>query len=76
LRYIPYAGPWIAASLPFAVGFAISSGGAKPSLVLTLFGVVEIVTANVLEPLIYGSSTGITPLAVLLAAMFWTGIRE
>jgi predicted PurR-regulated permease PerM len=71
-RYIPYAGPWIAASLPFAIGFAVGSDWSKPILVLVLFGVVEILTANLLEPLLYGNSTGITPLAVLLAAVFWT----
>jgi predicted PurR-regulated permease PerM len=73
-RYIPYAGPWIAASLPIAVGFAVSSDWAKPVLVFTLFGVVEILTANFLEPFLYGNSIGITPLAVLLAAVFWTGL--
>jgi len=72
LRYIPYAGPWIACAMPFAVGFAVSSGWAKPALVLALFGVMEILTANCLEPFVYGNSTGITPLAVLLAAVFWT----
>ena len=71
-RYIPYAGPWIAASLPFAVEFAVSSDWAKPVLILLLFGAVEIFTANFLEPFLYGNSTGITPLAVLLAAVFWT----
>jgi predicted PurR-regulated permease PerM len=71
-RYIPYAGPWIAALLPFAVGFAIGSDWSKPLLVVGLFGVVEIITANLVEPWLYGSTTGITPLAVLLAAVFWT----
>lgn len=71
-RYIPYAGPWIAASLPFAVAFAISSNWAQPALVLALFGVLEILTANFLEPWLYGNSTDITPLAVLVAAVFWT----
>jgi len=71
-RYIPYAGPWIAASLPFAVGLAVGSGWAKPMMVLGLFAVVEILTANLVEPWLYGHSTGITSLAVLLAAVFWT----
>jgi predicted PurR-regulated permease PerM len=70
-RYIPYAGPWIAAFTPFVVGFAIDSEWSKPVLVLALFGAVEIVTANFVEPWLYGNSTGITPIAVLLAAVFW-----
>jgi predicted PurR-regulated permease PerM len=71
-RYIPYAGPWIAASLPFAVAFAVSSDWIEPALVLVVFAIVEIVTANFVEPFAYGNSVGITPLAVLLAAVFWT----
>jgi len=70
-RYIPYAGPWIAASLPFTVAFAVSPDWVKPALVLAVFAVVEILTANFVEPFVYGNSTGITPLAVLLAAVFW-----
>ena len=73
-RYIPYAGPWIAASLPLAISFAISTEWSKPLLVLALYGVVEILTANLFEPVLYGNSTGITPLAVLLSAVFWTWV--
>ena len=73
-RYIPYAGPWMAASLPLAVGIAVNSGWSAPFLVLGLFALVEIITANLIEPWLYGNSTGITPLAVLLSAVFWAWI--
>jgi len=73
-RYIPYAGPWMAACLPLAVGIATTSGWSAPFLVLGLFGFVEIITANFIEPWLYGNSTGITPLAVLLSAVFWAWI--
>jgi predicted PurR-regulated permease PerM len=73
-RYIPYAGPWIAAAMPFLIGWAVGSGWSEPLLVLALFAVVELLTANFIEPWLYGNSTGITPLAVLLAAVFWTWI--
>jgi predicted PurR-regulated permease PerM len=72
LRYIPYVGPWIAATMPLALGFAIGSGLGKPFLVLALFAVLEITTANFVEPYLYGNTAGITPLAVLIAAVFWT----
>lgn len=74
LRYIPYAGAWIAMLLPFSLGMAIDPGWTKPLLVFGMFAVIEIIVANVAEPWIYGTSTGITPLAVLIAAVFWTWI--
>ncbi len=72
LRYVPYAGPWIAASMPFAVGLAVGPGWGRALMVLGLFASVELFTANLAEPWLYGRSTGITSLAVLLAAVFWT----
>lgn len=72
LRYIPYIGPWIAMLMPFTLALAVDPNWSKPLMVLGLFGVVELIVANAVEPLVYGSSTGITPLAVLFAAMFWT----
>jgi len=71
-RYIPYAGPWIGAALPFAIAFAVDPGWSKAVMVLVLFAVLEIVTANFAEPWLYGRYTGITSLGVLLAAVFWT----
>ncbi|MDB6065634.1 MAG: putative phytochrome sensor protein [Pedosphaera sp.] len=71
LRYIPYAGAWIAASMPFAVAIAVDPGWTKPLLVVGLYSVVEIIVANFVEPLVYGSYTGVTPLAILLAAVVW-----
>jgi hypothetical protein len=72
LRYIPYAGIWIAASMPFALSLAVDPDWTKPLLTLGLFAVMEVIVANVVEPWLYGVSTGITPLAVLAAAVFWT----
>jgi predicted PurR-regulated permease PerM len=72
LRYVPYAGPWIAASMPFAVGLAVGQGWGLPLMVFGVFAFVELFTANLAEPWLYGHSTGITSLAVLLAAAFWT----
>ncbi|MDB6017773.1 MAG: hypothetical protein JWR19_2262 [Pedosphaera sp.] len=74
LRYIPYAGTWIAASLPFALALAIDPDWTKPLLVVGLFVAMEIIVANVIEPWVYGASGGITPFAVLAAAVFWTWV--
>jgi predicted PurR-regulated permease PerM len=37
-----------------------------------LFLVVEFVTSNIVEPWFYGQRTGVSPLAVIVSAMFWT----
>lgn len=74
LRYIPYIGAWIAMLMPFTLALAVDPAWTKPLLVLGLFGVIELIVANAVEPWVYGSSTGITPLAVLVAAVFWTWV--
>lgn len=72
LRFIPYVGCWIAAALPFSLALAVSSSWTSPLLVLGLFLVVEIVNANFLEPWLYGTHTGVSPFALIVAAIFWT----
>jgi predicted PurR-regulated permease PerM len=72
LRFVPYVGVWIAASFPFLLAFAIDPGWSKFLWTAGLFGCAELVTANVIEPLVYGSQTGVSPVALLLAAIFWT----
>jgi predicted PurR-regulated permease PerM len=71
-RYIPYAGAWLAAAMAFAVAFAIAPGWSQPLLVFALFAIAETFTANFVEPWVYANSTGVTPLAILFAAVFWT----
>ena len=72
LRFIPYVGIWIAAAMPILLSLAIfPHGWLAPLAVLALFAGLEILVANVVEPLLYGGSTGISPLAVLVAAIFW-----
>ena len=70
-RYIPYLGIWIAAIMPAAVIFAIDPGWEKPVAVFGIYGGIDILMSNFLEPLVYGNTTGLTPLAILLAAVFW-----
>lgn len=72
LRFIPYVGPWIGAALPIALSLAVSPGWTMPLLTLSLFVVLELLSNNVLEPWLYGSSTGVTPVALIFAALFWT----
>ena len=72
LRYIPYVGPWIAALLPITVSLVTVPGWEQVVLVVSLFVVLELLSNNVMEPLLYGQSVGLSSLAVIVAAIFWT----
>ena len=72
LRFIPYLGPWIAASVPVLISLAVFPGWEKPALTLGLFLLIELVSNNVVEPLVYGSETGISTIGILVSAVFWT----
>jgi hypothetical protein len=72
LRFIPYIGPWIAACFPVALSLAVAPGWSMPAMTLGLFLVMEIISNNVVEPWLYGTSTGLSPIAVIVAAAFWT----
>ena len=72
LRFIPYVGPWIAAAGPIFIAIGIAPGWGKFAWTFGLYLVLELVTANFVEPFLYGSSTGISAIAILVAAVFWT----
>ena len=71
LRFVPYIGPWIAAAMPIALSMAISTGWVAPLLTAVLFIVLELFSNNLLEPWLYGKHTGVSAVAVLVAAVFW-----
>jgi predicted PurR-regulated permease PerM/methanogenic corrinoid protein MtbC1 len=72
LRFIPYIGAWIAAAVPIGLSLALSTGWVAPMLTLGLFAGLELFIGNVMEPWLYGKNTGVSPVAVLVAAVFWT----
>jgi predicted PurR-regulated permease PerM len=72
LRIVPYVGTMIAATLPIALSLAAFNSWAPPLLVFLLFAGLELITANLLEPWLYGANTGISSLALLVAVIFWT----
>ncbi len=72
LRYIPYLGPVLAAVMPIALALAVSDGWTLPLVTVGFFIVLEIISNNFLEPWLYGGSMGLTPIAVVVAAVFWT----
>jgi predicted PurR-regulated permease PerM len=71
LRYVPYIGIWIAMLLPLLLSATILPSWGAPLLVLGLFIVVELVNANVVEPLVYCQSIGVSEVALLISAAFW-----
>ncbi|MFN4210628.1 MAG: AI-2E family transporter, partial [Devosia sp.] len=70
-RYIPFVGALIIAMVPFLLAFAVDPGWNMLLLSVGLFLVLDLTTANVIEPRLYGSSTGVSAIAILLSAMFW-----
>jgi predicted PurR-regulated permease PerM/methylmalonyl-CoA mutase cobalamin-binding subunit len=72
LRFIPYIGTWISATLPIIVSIALSPGWTQPLLVLAWYLFMELIFNNVVEPLVYGSTTGVSTVGVMLSAIFWT----
>jgi predicted PurR-regulated permease PerM len=72
LRFLPYVGLWISAFFPLVLSVAISTTWKEPILALGLYAFLEVFTNNVVEPFVLGGSTGISPLAVIVSALFWT----
>ena len=71
LRFIPYLGPTAAAIFPSAMAFAVFPGYSVFIAVVALITTMELLCNNVIEPWFYGSSTGVSAVAVILAAVFW-----
>jgi predicted PurR-regulated permease PerM len=72
LRFVPYIGPVIAAVFPAALALAIDPGWSMLVWTACLFLVVEPLVGQVVEPLLYGHSTGLSAVAIVVAAAFWT----
>jgi len=71
LRFVPYVGAVLGAVLPTLIGFAIAPGWVQPFLVLGLIIGLDLLLSQLVEPLVFGGSTGITPLALVMSALFW-----
>lgn len=74
LRFVPYIGPILAAIFPLFLAFAVSPDWSMVLWTGALFLTVEMVSSNVIEPWLYGSRTGVSPLAVIISAIFWTWV--
>ena len=74
LRFVPYVGSWIAAALPVVLAAAVEPGWSMAVWTAVLYAVTELIMGQAVEPLVYGHSTGLSPIAVIIAAIFWTWI--
>jgi predicted PurR-regulated permease PerM/methylmalonyl-CoA mutase cobalamin-binding subunit len=73
-RFIPFVGTWVAVLSPLALSFATSPDWGQPLMILGYFAMLDLITANVLEPLLFGHHTGVSPIALLTAAAFWAWV--
>src|ERR1700737_2689897 len=74
LRFVPYIGAAIAAAFPLALAVAVDPSWTMLLWTLALFLVVEPIVGHVIEPMVYGHSTGLSPVAVVASATFWTAL--
>ncbi|MGH9610467.1 MAG: AI-2E family transporter, partial [Bryobacteraceae bacterium] len=72
MRFIPYVGTWVAGGCPFLLSLAVFDGWERPLIVLGIFAAIELITSGLIEPWLYATRTGISSLAILLSAAFWT----
>lgn len=72
MRFVPYIGPIVASFFPLALSIAVDPGWTTLFLTGTLFIVVELIINNFAEPLLYGASTGLSAIAIIVSAVFWT----
>ena len=71
MRFIPFIGTYIALAPPLLLALAVAPGWSMALIVLALFVLSELIMGQVIEPLLYGQSTGLSPIAVIVAATFW-----
>lgn len=72
LRFVPYVGPIVASVLPIGMAIIQFPGWTQPLIVVAYWITIELITNNVIEPLAYGKSAGVSTVALLVAAAFWT----
>ena len=71
-RFVPYVGYWTSALAPIALAMAAFQSWWPVAMTAGLFVTLELITSNALEPWIYGTRTGLSPVAIIVSATFWT----
>jgi predicted PurR-regulated permease PerM len=73
-RFIPYVGPLVGGGLPVLLAVGVFDGWTRPLLILGLIVALELLVANLVEPWVYGSRTGLSPFAIIVSAVFWVWV--
>jgi predicted PurR-regulated permease PerM len=71
LRFVPYIGPVVSAIFPLVIALSVFPGYGVALAVLALIVTMELLSNNILEPWLYGASTGLSAVAVIIAVVFW-----
>ncbi len=74
MRFVPYVGSIVSAVFPLALAFAVSRDWSMVLWTLALIASLELIFANAIEPWLYGSTTGLSPMSIIVAAIFWTAL--
>lgn len=74
LRFVPYVGPVVAAAFPLLLALAVDPGWQMLAWTLALVVTLEIIINNLVEPWLYGASTGLSPVSIVVSAVFWTAV--
>jgi predicted PurR-regulated permease PerM len=74
LRFVPYVGAGIAALLSTAFAFAVDPGFSLAAGTLAIFILLDLIVGQLVEPHLYGHATGLSPLSVVVAAIFWSSL--
>lgn len=74
MRFVPYVGAMISAVFPLALAFAVDPGWSLVLWTLALIAALELLSNNVVEPWLYGASTGLSAMSLMVAATFWTAL--
>lgn len=72
MRFVPYIGPMISALFPLALAFAVDPGWSMVFWTLGFIIFLELVSNNLIEPWVYGASTGLSAMSLMVSATFWT----
>jgi predicted PurR-regulated permease PerM len=74
LRFVPYIGSIISAAFPLVLAVAVDPGWSMLAWTALLFLIAEPIVGQIVEPMVYGRSTGLSPVAVVVSATFWTAL--
>ncbi len=71
MRFVPYVGAFIGLIPPLFIAFATDPGWSSVAWTLGLFAVIEPLVGHVIEPLLYGQRSGLSPVAIIVSATVW-----